>query len=513
MSEAENIPDQLRDLIDDYLGGLLDEGQFVALDQMLRADANARGYFVRYCRLHTNLHLETRSHQAGARALLRIAGGEKKRGIFSRPLLVAAAVLLIAAGALWWTFARQNVPATPTPAEEVAWLVNAQDCRWADGTEPAGTMHAGTVLRVERGLVEVRFRSGARVVLNGPAVLELLSGNSARLLHGRLSARVPEPAIGFELLSPRGKVVDLGTEFGVAVADDGVTDVYVFEGKVVASAPANAAPLTLNKNQVARLDGGKVALRPADPKSEHRFVRAIVPPPAVVPRVLALDFRHPAAGSLQDADGHGIGLTQRLPGTGSQLAVRDENLRLNAGKGQLELTTTNSDVNRQFQLGHGEYLGVRLADLGFTGAEDFAVSVTIPDMPALAFIGQFGLYAGTHSDCNIRGGIFSHRPGQYTQNLVNNNGGRDADSHFVGLFSPGDNLRLTLRRTAGKYALTVENKTSGSTSTLTIRHPAFLDGRRDLTVGLFGANTQSNVRKTLVIREFQVTVWTLTPRK
>ena len=80
----------------------------------------------------------------------------------------------------------------------------------------------------------------------------------------------------------------------------------------------------------------------------------------------------------------------------------------------------------------------------------------------------------------------------------------------VGLLSPGTDLRLTLRRVAGKYALTLENLTTGGTSTLTIRHPDFLDGDNNLYVGLFGANTQSpNEPRLLKLKEFQVTVWTV----
>src|SRR5262249_36328070 len=138
-----------------------------------------------------------------------------------------------------------------------------------------------------------------------------------------------------------------------------------------------------------------------------------------------------------------------------------------------------------------EYLGVRLSDLGFTGKEDFEVAAAIPKIPALRRVGQFGLYAGTKCDRNIRGGVISKKePGQYTQFVVNNNGGSDADSHFVGLSSVGDDLRLTLSRKAGKYALTVANETTGGSTTLTTRHPDFLDAEKDLYVGLFGANTQ-----------------------
>ena len=69
----------------------------------------------------------------------------------------------------------------------------------------------------------------------------------------------------------------------------------------------------------------------------------------------------------------------------------------------------------------------------------------------------------------------------------------------------------SLKRTAGRYTLTVENLTRGSTTALTIRHPEFLDGDANLHVGLFGANTQSSVRKTLIVKEFQATVWTVSP--
>ena len=72
----------------------------------------------------------------------------------------------------------------------------------------------------------------------------------------------------------------------------------------------------------------------------------------------------------------------------------------------------------------------------------------------------------------------------------------------------GDDVRMRLKRLAGKYTLTVENLATGGASTISIRHPAFLDSPDDLYVGLFAANTQSNVSRTLQIKSFGVTVWT-----
>lgn len=522
MNEPEHLSQHWQDLIDDYLSGLLDEARLRELEEALGADADARRYFVRYARLHTDLHLEARAHLASARALDRIheltepapgvaaAGSASPGRLFLRrhwaKAWVPAACLALALGAGWWL---RNGRPESEPA--IAWLVNAQNCRWAR-EEPGGDMHAGKVLELERGLAEIRFQCGARVVLEGPASLDLLSANSARLRHGKLTARVPGPATGFTILSPQGKVIDLGTEFGVAVSDSGATKVYVFEGKVEAHAADNGQPaVSLTRHQAAQIAAGKVTVQPIGPDgAAEQFVRAIVPPPVIRPRTFRRTFGSVGEG-VPDADGLGTGLTHRLPGTGTGLPERDPNLRLNTEKAQLELTTTESDLNTQFKLGRGEYLGVRLADLGFTGPEDFAATVTILNIPALEFVGQFGLYAGTDSAENIRGGLLSARrqePGQYTQFLVNNHHGIDDDIYKVGLLSTGTDLRLTLKRLQGKYSLTVENLTDGSTSTLTIRHPDFLDGERELFVGLFGANTQSNVRKTLVVKEFQVTVWT-----
>src|SRR5262245_24026559 len=69
MNGPEHTPEPLQDLIDDYLSGLLDEPRLRQLEERLRADPEARRHFVGYARLHTDLHLEVRARQAGARAL------------------------------------------------------------------------------------------------------------------------------------------------------------------------------------------------------------------------------------------------------------------------------------------------------------------------------------------------------------------------------------------------------------------------------------------------------------
>jgi ferric-dicitrate binding protein FerR (iron transport regulator) len=525
-----DLPAEFLDLVDAYCSGLIDEPGVGRLESYLLARPEARRHFAEYFQHHTEIHFAVRAGRAAGAVLERLAtddggGGPPRR---RRPWLPRGrwlglgAVVATAAAVLTWLASGPGLHHRPSPhagaaGENVAWLVNAQDCLWGDGGQrPGRDMRAGKDLDLARGLAEIEFDGGARVILQGPAGLRLLSGRSARLLRGTLTARVPARARGFTVLTPHNRVVDLGTEFGLSVDDEGAAMVRVFTGEVVAYplAPDRAAGagVTIRQDQSARLDG-----RSVDPEAPRpvggpvRYIRAIEPPPIITARTLDLDFSRPVTGTLLDARGQGIGLSDRLPGTGWALPARDPNLLLRPDRKALELTTTRSDLNRKDRMPTGEYLGVRLRNLGFTGAEDFEIRATIPSIPGLKVVGQFGLYAGSSSDRNIRGGLISMpEPDTYRQFLVNNSGGVDADLYEVGLMNTGDDLRLALRRIAGRYSLVVDDQTRRS-STLTIAHPAFLDGEADLYVGLFGANTQSEETKTLTVRELGVTVWTPQP--
>jgi hypothetical protein len=285
----------------------------------------------------------------------------------------------------------------------------------------------------------------------------------------------------------------------------------VFEGRVEVTT-AGAAPVSLTRDQTARMADGAVTVKPAGEVDLGRFVRTIAAAP--VPRRTQVTFDRPAAVGVRDATGMPIGLTHRLPGTGRELPGHDPNLLLVPERGQLELTTTDSDLNTQYRLDRGEYLGLRLSDLGFTGLEDFEVSATFGAIPALDGIGQLGLYAGSRSDRNVRGGVIirRNRVGQYTQFWVNNADGTDTGRRDIGVLADGTDLRLTLRRVGGKFSLTIEKSTDGFATVLTPPRPtAFLDSETDLYVGVFGANAQGKLQGTLVVKELNATVWTAPP--
>ena len=87
-------------------------------------------------------------------------------------------------------------------------------------------------LVLERGVAQVKFTSDVTMVVEGPAEVELMTADRAKLVSGRVVVRVPKQALGFTLHSDAAAFVDLGTEFGVEVQEAGRANVHVIDGEV-----------------------------------------------------------------------------------------------------------------------------------------------------------------------------------------------------------------------------------------------------------------------------------------
>ena len=171
-------------------------------------------------------------------------------------------------------------------------VVNTVDCQWKQGGIRPGTgsfLIPGQKLELELGLIELEFSSGAQVILEGPAEFTINGENSSNLALGRLAAAVPKGAEGFTVETPNMDVIDLGTEFGVVVEEDGNIDVHVFKGlvqtkvthlvtpvesKKQAKNPPKRRELQLEKDQAVQYDktSNAVVTIPVDKKS---FVRSL----------------------------------------------------------------------------------------------------------------------------------------------------------------------------------------------------------------------------------------------
>src|SRR6185436_9836276 len=162
-------------------------------------------------------------------------------------LALAACVTLLAVG--WWGLrvSRQNEP-KGTTSKAVAMLNRVVDAQWnqRDEAPRLGAPLEPGWLRLRSGLAQIVFYSGARVVMEGPAELQIISPSEVSCRSGRLIAEVPPEARGFRVGTPQMNVTDLGTSFGLDVKERR-TELHVFKGSVEFQSTTVAAKQNLKE--------------------------------------------------------------------------------------------------------------------------------------------------------------------------------------------------------------------------------------------------------------------------
>ncbi|MEM1297266.1 MAG: FecR domain-containing protein, partial [Verrucomicrobiota bacterium] len=208
------------------------------LQEILKESAEARQFYREYLDVQAGLE-QPMATDAGAMP-------EKVvpfpvNGLSGRlALLATAAAALITVG----FFLSQSFTPVPTAPEFVMEpepipdfvLTRAIDVEWfRPKNKPAGVGQPINQkgLRLSSGILEVQFSSGATVTVEGPARLNLNDPMKCHLLYGKLAANCPPSAHGFVVKFPKGKVIDLGTEFALNATPKGKTDVHVLNGEVI----------------------------------------------------------------------------------------------------------------------------------------------------------------------------------------------------------------------------------------------------------------------------------------
>jgi hypothetical protein len=252
-------PDRLNQLLDAYFDQVLTPQEREELEYLLLSSPPARREFWRRARFQALLRrfgtenwgkwLTAHTAFARAESVGRLARWRRQLAdalAAPWPELVlrwspAALALIFAGLILFW---RSTPVAAPSEAElaagtnafpdGVAELVQTVNVEWKDGSPhwEAGSVLAPGWIEFKRGLVELQFYRGARVVIQGPAKLQLVSDMEASCQLGRLRVEVPPSAHGFKIQTPRAQVVDLGTAFAMQVVADGQAEVHVLQGKI-----------------------------------------------------------------------------------------------------------------------------------------------------------------------------------------------------------------------------------------------------------------------------------------
>lgn len=256
---------KLSALCDELVDGSISASRHAELEQWLATDNAARRQYVRVLGLSASLHDyagEFESEEGGAAMAEFSESNGKRRWPWRARLSLAAAlvaslflgVMLVREGG-----GRDQEPEVRNQDDGVAVLTRASGLEWADGATVyrlGDRIPAGEV-RIALGTIQIEFYSGAMVLLEGPASLDIRSANEAFCHYGKVRGNVPPQAIGFMVKTPEYDLVDLGTEFGISVDKNGISEVHVFDGKVELRGVGSNAKIIkgLSEGEAMRLGG------------------------------------------------------------------------------------------------------------------------------------------------------------------------------------------------------------------------------------------------------------------
>ncbi len=229
---------RLDQLIQGQLDGTLNRGEIAELNQFLKNDPAHADRFAEAALLHHSLQSGFRSGTLITRNTHAIANGSGRKPLLSiiKPALPWALAAAAALAAIITLRPSPTPEGTPLAAVEkqntgFAILTHTVNPSWTGNSPLQGDLLPSGPLELKSGLAQIEFFSGVSLVVEGDAALEIISPDEMRLLRGKLRAHVPPPAVGFQIHTPQGTVLDLGTEFALDVSSQN-SQLHVIDGEV-----------------------------------------------------------------------------------------------------------------------------------------------------------------------------------------------------------------------------------------------------------------------------------------
>lgn len=248
-----------RDELDLLLGALCDDRLDAAegdrLIELLTANEAAQWRYVEYLCIHANMIWDETYSASRSRAIAAALqppqilerGAAEKRNLFrlrarSVSFSLATLLLTILSGAALLVHSRQlaefgsEIPAPrANPAAKgssrgpIAWIGAFCYPAFEEGTSvyiaQQGLLE-GDSFHLRSGAIDIRFRRGTRLLLEGPCRLTIVDEDQVKLERGSLMVSAPRGASGFEIAAPNAVVRNAGEEFFIHVDDAGRASFY-----------------------------------------------------------------------------------------------------------------------------------------------------------------------------------------------------------------------------------------------------------------------------------------------
>ena len=366
MTKGRQPHDDLRDLLWSMEDGSVTIGGLARIDELVRSDEKLLHHYVEYMRLVSDLRFGLANDGVGnvmarlfdvvqsPEAVLRQPTFDHQqlshlpiildlspavgasRWSFQSPLVsgvfsyFVAALIMVCGLLAGWALKVSSHPEiversgqrTPAIVEVeqsplVGRITSMVDCRWADPNRKVSDrdyVPLGQSYGLASGFMEITYDTGAKVILEGPAVYQVDSANGGFLSLGKLTALIgkkaeasgakgertanltfspaekapttslaPRPLAGkseirnpkseisnpqspipnplFSVRTPTVVVTDLGTEFGVEVDRSGVSRAHVFQGQIEMRPSEGEGrafrPVLLRENESVVVESGR----------------------------------------------------------------------------------------------------------------------------------------------------------------------------------------------------------------------------------------------------------------
>lgn len=244
-------------LIQHYLEGTLTTGEAEELHTLLKTHPELGERLLQH--FDMDAMLRATKPLATESKTIRPALLPKRRFTFATVTSVAAMAACITLLGAWLMNETLNLrPEAEETTASVAVLTRGVNLEWESAAVAPGTPLSPGWLKLKSGIAQIEFYQGARVLIEGPAELQLVSSGEATCTRGKLSAQVPPQAKGFRINTPKGTIVDLGTEFGLDVSAAN-EEVHVFKGEVELHQPATTMK-SLKEGQAMAIAGNTAML-------------------------------------------------------------------------------------------------------------------------------------------------------------------------------------------------------------------------------------------------------------
>ena len=210
-----------QELLDCYFQGRASDDEISELEQRLLADEDLRQRYLHEAMCETDL----RSLALREENVVTIPPEpRKKRSALTLVMGAAAAVVAV----------MTIISLNDSRAETVGRILSSELAGWqSDQPTIVGAEFGPGTYLLQRGVATLGFHSGAEMVLEGPAKIEVVSEMQVIFDYGNASFNVPESAVGFQVDTRYGNIVDHGTRFSLSLSqDDQEARLAVREGEI-----------------------------------------------------------------------------------------------------------------------------------------------------------------------------------------------------------------------------------------------------------------------------------------